>query len=415
MMSRLAAMLDRIPPPITIDDGSLLHDILSLVEGQLQIFDEDLDRIQRSHWVGFVTARDDAARLGALFGVVPAGWEPLAMFRERLLAEVAALLSGSVSVAQLTDVSERIVGGAREAFSMPAGPAPSIVEWPERVRRSPHLLARRGRLRPHDRVDLCNRGLDPTAAQVTLIGVAGGATAMPVVVNWTTRRALGWKGIVPAGGALRMTGEGAAVRAELDGEDVSADLWSTAEFGPDVVEDPAPAPLTLARGVNSISLERLGRYGGPGTDHAAFGVVKPPIDQGRFAGTDDPGSAFDESVFTTGPIAGADIHWTERSPSAFDVVVDWQVVARLPRRRPDPEGDLDALLALLQERIDRLRGSAIVGRVRQRRLEEHQRSSDRVTVISPVATEERGSSGEDRLVATDAFFDETARDRGRLT
>ena len=414
-MTRLAAMLDRIPPPIAIDEGSLLRDILALVDGQLQVFDEDLDRIQRSHWVRFVTDRGDAGQLGALFDIVPASWEPLTMFRERLLAEVAALLSGSVSVAQLTEVSERIVSGARQAFGIPGGVAPSIAEWPERVRRSPDLQARRGRLRPHDRFDVCNRGLDPASAQVTLIGVAGGATAMPVVVNWTTGRALGWNGVVPAGRSLRTAAEGTTVRAELDGEDVSAGLWSSARFVPDVVADPVPAPLTLERGVNSMSVESLGRYDGPGVDHAAFGVIEPPLDQGRFAGIDDSGSGFDTSVFTTGAIAGADIHWIERSPSTFEVVVDWGAVARVPRRRSDPDADLEALLALLQERIARLRGSAVAGRVRQRQLREEQRSYDRITVISPLATEERGSAGEDHLVATGAIFDETARSRGRLS
>lgn len=415
-MSHLSAMLDRVPPPITIEEGSLVHDLLSLVDGQLQIFDEDLDRIQRSHWVGFVTDREDAGRLGSLFDVAPADWEPLTMFRERLLAEVAALLSGSVSVAQLADVTERIVGGARQSFGMPAAAAPTIVEWPRRVRHCADLQARQGRLRPHDRVDVRNRGLDPAVANVTLIGVAGGATAMPVVVNWTTGRALGWNGIVPAGRTLNISSTGGTmVRAALDGENVSAGLWSTPEFGPDVVAHPVAEPLILERGVNTMSVESLGRYDEPGTNHAAFGVVEPPLEQGRFADAADAGSTFDDSVFTTGLVCGMDIHWTERSPSAFDVVVDWGAVARLPRRRRDPEADREDLLTLLQQRIDRLRGSAVAGRVRQQRLTEQQPMYDRVTVISPQATEERASAGDDRLLATTAQFDETTRERGRLT
>ncbi len=412
-MSRLDAMLERLPPPFAIDEGSVVRDVVSLVEAHMQVFDEDLDRIQRTHWLGSVTDIGDASRLGALVGVAPAGWEPLPMFRARLQAEVAAVLSGSVTVAELTSVTERIVSGAREAFAMPAGPAPSIEEWPVRPRHSSQLVVSHGLVRPHDRVEVRNEGLDAVPANVSLIGVAGGATAMPVVVNWTTGRAVGWRGIVPAGRTLRLLMT-AAVGADLDGDDVSDRLWSSPAFGPELVHDSEPRPLVLVRGDNTISIESLGRYDAPGTDHVAFGVTDPLLRQGRFAGRDDAGTVFDDSVFTTGPFASVDISWIERTPSVFDVAVEWGAVARVARRRTDPEGDRESLRALLQARIDRLRGAGVVGRVELRPLREVQASLDRVTVLSPAATQERASTGEDRLVATGAIFDETPRERGRL-
>ena len=152
----------------------------------------------------------------------------------------------------------------------------------------------------------------------------------------------------------------------------------------------------------------------PGTDHVAFGVTDPLLRQGRFAGRDDAGTVFDDSVFTTGPFASVDISWIERTPSVFDVAVEWGAVARVARRRTDPEGDRESLRALLQARIDRLRGAGVVGRVQLRPLREVQASLDRLTVLSPAATEEQASTGEDRLVATGAIFDETPRERGRL-
>ena len=50
-MNRLDNMLERLPPPWRIEAGSLLWRLLQIVGNQLDAFDEDLDRVQRSHWI----------------------------------------------------------------------------------------------------------------------------------------------------------------------------------------------------------------------------------------------------------------------------------------------------------------------------------------------------------------------------
>jgi len=429
--SRLEAMLERLPPPLAIDPGSVIGDLLAVVDIALACDEEDVDRIQRSHWLDQAFDVVDLGRLGALFGIPPAPWEPLAMFRARLRAEVGALLSGSVSVAQLDRAVERIMEGARQALGLRFNATADIAEFPPATRRSPDLLARHGLVRTHDRFVLTNRGLDPAPAQVALFGVAGGGTAQPVVVNRTTGQASGWRGVVPAGRVLRLRsrGPGQTVTADLDGQDVTARVWSTAAFGPGaVVEDDPARPLVLVRNDNVLAVETLARYDDPGLDHAAYGVAGPALAQGRFGtaggqgddgnggeGGDAAGTPFDDSVFVTGPVAAVDVWWTERQPAVFDVVVPWGAVARVARRRPEPEEDRRRVLELLASQVDRLRAAAVVGRVRDQRLTEtHPAATDRLAVLAPVATTEVASAGQDRLAATSGQFDVTPRDQARF-
>ena len=64
-------MLERLPPPWRIESGSLLEQFLSLISLQLETFDEDMDRVQRSHWIDTAFDRGDLEKLGALFENAP--------------------------------------------------------------------------------------------------------------------------------------------------------------------------------------------------------------------------------------------------------------------------------------------------------------------------------------------------------
>lgn len=419
-MSRLDTMLERLPAPLAIDPGSRLREVLGVVAAELAALDEDRDRIQRSHWVDHAFERDDLAGLGALFAVVPAAWEPLGLFRTRLKATVAALLRGSVTRSTLTTVLTEIVAGGQAALSSryidPAARL-ELSELPPRTRRSDDLLARRGLLRPHDRFLATNRGADAVPLAAAIVGVAGGRTVMPVIVNHTTGAALGWRGLVPAGEVLVVRGAGTAqegsVTATLDGEDVSAGLWSTSTFGPERLVDEPTRPLVLARGDNDLAFVSLARYDEPGLDAAMLGLAGSAQVQGRFAGGGDDGTVFGDAVFAQDPVVGLDAWWVERTPAAFRVTVPAGVVRRVARRRDDPEQDRDDLFRLLSGTTDRLRAAAVDGQTVPALLSDQQRAVDRVTVLG--ALPEAASPGDGQVVAVDAAFDVTPRDRSRYS
>lgn len=438
-MNRLDAMLQRLPPPYEIDEGGLVHDLLALVDLQLRIFDEEMDRVQRSHWVDHAFEMEDLAKLGALFRVAPAAWEPLGLFRTRLKATIAALLAGSVGRAQLDRVLADILIGAQATLdtryftvrrpapggppafpSDPDGPPPQarFVEFPDRVRRSVELRDRGGLLRPLDTFTITNDGIDPTDLQFALTGVPGGRTAMPVLANRGNGTAVGYRGLVPAGRVLVLRVAGDAAEASLDGSDVTDRLVTTRAFAPGPgrpeppLDDP-PLPLRLERGRNTIWFVSQARYDDPGLDAALFGVASETMHQGRYAGNGDGGGAWDGAVFFQEPAAGADAWWVERTPATFRFEIPAGAVVREAGSRPDPEQDRADLFRLLGETIGRLSAAAVSATVDPRRLSETQRAADRVTVLAPTATREDASAGRDELAATGARYDATARDRSR--
>jgi hypothetical protein len=434
-VNRLDAMLQRLPPPYAIEEGNLVRALLAVAELQLRVFDEDMDRVQRSHWVDTAFAREDLARLGALFDVPPAPWEPLRLYRARLIATVAAQLRGSVTPAQIDRVLAAILDGALDALGtryLPTGVAAPgrsrlpVTEFPPSTRRSQHLLGSGALVQPLTRFDAVNQGLGPVPAQLAIYGVPGGDTAMPVLVNRTTGHAIGWRGVVPAGRALAIRTTGGQVVATLDGEPVSELLWSTADFRAGPGRPPLPlddpvAPLLLERGANALRLITLGRYGDPGLDAAAHAVASEALRQGRWASADGTGeagptatgdgTAFDDSVFQQGPAAVLDLWWVERRSASFRVDVPAGVVSRPRGRRADPEADRDELFRLLQDTVDRLRAAAVVGVVAAVRLREEQRAADRLRVLA--AQQERASAGVDRVAASSALFDITSREESR--
>lgn len=439
-MDRLTAMLERLPPPYEIGAGSVLHQLLSVVDLQLRIFDEEMDRVQRSHWVDHAFDRGDLAKLGALFAVSPGSWEPDDLFRARLKATIVAMLQGSVTRTQLERVLVRILTGAQQALGtrymelrpvVPGGranfpdgpgadpPRAEFVEFPDRIRRSPELLDRRGLVRPLETFTVVNDGIDPTVVEMAITGVAGGRTAMPVLVNRTNGAAIGFRGLVPAGHTLVLRTGGDTVSARLEGRDVGDRVISTQAFAPgpgrpDPSLDEVARLPRLERGANTLWFISLARYDDPGLDAAMFGVAEEALHQGRFATSGvEGGGRWDDAVFFADPAAGIDAWWVERTPATFRFDIPAGVVRREAGRRADPEGDRTELFRLLGETVDRLRAAATVGTAAPVRLRETQPAADRLTVLAPISTTERGSAGEPVLVGTGMRFDTTARDESR--
>ncbi|WP_428264579.1 hypothetical protein [Haliangium sp.] len=463
-MSRLSAMLDRLPPVYQIAPGALLHQLMSLVGLHMAGFDEDMDRVQRSHWVDHAFDRQDLAGLGALFDIVPRTWEPDRLYRARLKAVIAALLRGALTRRELEQVLVRILDGAQEALgvrymgSKPAvtgaslfhtGPAPragvpAFVEFPEVRRRSGSLLERSGRLRPFDTFTVVNRSIvqDPTlhpeaqpdALKPALEGVLYGhpqrRTAAPVLVNLTNGRVVMWAGLVPCGRALALrAGDDGSLSATLDGFDVSDRLITGEGFAPD--QRPAsqahesPRVLPLEPGENRIWFFPAALFDVHGLDVGRLANARPQyllqdelytVKQGSFeeqALTAEP-VVFDAAVFHEDPAVVADMWWRERRPASFRFELPAGAV-----RRPaddsitddDRKRDTERLFTLLQETIDRLRAAAVDGQVVPIPLRERQRTASRGRAIGAARDQIRPSS---TLAAVSALFDVSPADGSRF-
>lgn len=445
-MTRLDSMLDRLPPVYRIEAGSLLYDVLALVALQLESFDEDMDRVQRSHWIDDAFDRDDLAKIGALVGMAPESWEPDPLFRARIKATLAARLQGAVTQASLELVLTRLLAAAQKSLGvrhlelLPEGPGapaifrsgpadwrqrPRFVEFPPRRRRSPGLLAIHGLVKPLDQFIVDNQGREETSLEGVIRGVAGGRTALPLLVNLTTGSAVGWEGVVRLGDDLRMSVDAhGKLVARLNDVDVSDRLYTTGAFVPQVkftpvVPDPSPTPIRLARGENRLWYLSLALYDLPSLDVAMLAMASPEQTQGVFSAKAPPGAMelaggrWDDAVFYQQPAAALDLWWNEFAPAAFRFEVPSGAVRRtVEKRGDDPEGDRTRLFALMQETVEQLRAAAVDGRVAAMPFADQQRSYDRVVVPRDVQ-HEQGSPGDDR-VGFAALFDVTAAEGSRF-
>lgn len=424
-MNRLDNMLERLPPPWRIEPGSLIWRLMQLVGNQLDAFDEDMDRVQRSHWIETAFDRVDLEKLGALFEVPALAWEPDELYRRRLLATIEARLSGAVSGEALLRVVDRLQSAADEAMATSpvlerGARRRRLVEFPAVRAFSSALRDRRGLLQPLEKVELSNQGLLPSVLQGAVFGVKGGKTCLPTLINLTTGEALCWRGKVPCGATLTLgvTGEAPALRATaaLDGVDVSDRLVSGAGFEvgkpvPLTAELPA-RPLALARGKNRLWFVPLGLFDRPGFDASVFSSPDPALLQGRYSAPGEP-VLFDQALFFQGPAVALDLWWDELRPARFDIELAAMGERREAGVRAQPELDRERLLTVLRQTVALLRAAAVDGRVRPRGLADAARSRDRLTVLRPDAGLETNPQ-ESGLAALGALFDFTARDGARF-
>jgi len=438
-MMRLDHMLDRLPPVYDVREGSLLQRFLAVIALMLAAVDEDMDRVQRSHWVDTAFDLADLAKLGAMFDVQPAAWEGIDLYRERLKAMIAARFSGAVTADVIEQVVLRILTSVRtelgdEYIALPATealgdrwmarePAQSsargrFIEFPERQMRAPGLSGSAALQQPLGRFELNNLGLDPVPLQGRVRGVAGMKTAVPVLVNLTTGGILLYADMLECGEmlALGVDGDG-LLTARIGDRDVRHKLWTGEGFVPGatfapVQPDPDVRPLMLARGRNDLWFFPLGLYDTRGLDSAVFASPRDDVRQGRYGGTDNTGTRFDRSLFTQTPAVSLDLWWQERMPAAFRIEVAAGVVRR-QRTGPgrDPETQRAQLFALLQDTVSALRAAGVDGRVVPLPLQDEQRLTSRATVVRPQReTQPLGSA----LAGVSALFDTTAVDGARM-
>ncbi len=357
-MSHLDRILDLLPAPYSVAPDSVIGQLLGTLTLELDTFDEDLGRLQRSHWIGTAERLEDAARLGELLDVPPLPWETLATYRARLLPLVAARLAGALSPGEIerfvfdylsrTERADTLdslfvppgLGGLdrEQAFGRKAAGAHfrplSLVENPERRVASQALLARGGLVPYLFRWQEDNQGLDETVAELRIVGLAGGQTAVPMLLNRTTGDLLGYRGVLRVGEVLDLSVAAAAggdrprlARAELDGRDVTARLFGGGGFSlaagwqPEKLEQGPQLPR-LVRGRNEWIYLSVGLFDTKGLDHVFFALADDELYEGVFDQT-----RFDHALFPSGPAARLAMSWVETTPATFEVRVPRYLVA----------------------------------------------------------------------------------------
>jgi hypothetical protein len=412
-------MLDLLPPPYAAAPESVVAQLLDAVALELEAAGEDVGRMRRAHWVGFVERLGDLDKLAALVGVERLPWEGLEVFRARLLALVAAHLAGALGPGDVRRFAVDYLRRAEEALDAVLVPgmagraglgaafAPdshhpgfrplALVENPPRRRRSNALLAIGGRVPYLYRFTEENRGLQETVATLTITGFGGGRSAVPVLANLTTGDLLGYRDVLRVGQRLEIgqvgDGTGRAAAATLDGEDASAKLFTMEGFElgtPFKPADLGPSPLLprMARGPNDWVFLSAGLYGVRGLDHVFFAIADAQLREGVFDQT-----FFDHSLFPSGPVAGLAMEWTELEPASFELHVPRYLVIESSERG----GHHDEIAAALRAAVGQLHAAGVRAELRLDPFLETQRQRARVRlpwVLLPPETGPAGSVGD---------------------
>lgn len=444
-MNRLDTMRDRLPPVWSSEPGTITRSLLALIATWQAAYDEDMDRVQRSHWVDTAFDLGDLSRIGALFQIAPAPWETESLYRVRLKATIAARLRGAVSRDVLEFVLVAILGGAQTALGSryadlpatagqgvsvfhtgPDGPpdTPAFVEFPIRRRRSADLLTDGALRRPLAKITLTNTGLHPTGLQGIIRGVAGKKTAVPLIANLTNGQVMVYVGMIACGQALAFgIGPEGDFTATLDGRDV-ADRFLTAEgfepggrFEP-MIPDPEPRPLRLERGENQLWFFPLALYDEPVLGTGVFALPEADLTHGRWAGKDDTVekkavTPFGKALFEQPPAVSLDLYWDESTPATFRFLIPAGIVRRETGQDVDAATERERLFVLMQDTLAALRAAGIDGRVEPRPFAETQRQADRVQVLDPTLLAETQPMGS-RLAGLSALFDLSAVDGARF-
>ena len=439
-MNRFDAMRDRLPPVWSAEEGTLTHGVLSLIAGHLAAYDEDMNRVQRSHWVDTAFDMGDLVKIGALFQIAPAPWETESLYRARLKATIAARLRGAVSRDVLEFVLVAILGGAQAALGsryadLPAGAGrgqpvfhtgpdgppdrPAFVEFPLRRRRAAQLLEQGGLLRPLAKITVDNTGLFPAALQGVIRGVKGAKTAVPLIANLTNGQVMVYRGLIACGQSLVIGLDPAGdFTAHLDGTDVSAEFTTGAGFAPGApftpaVPDPDPVPLMLERGKNQLWVLPLALYDQPSLGTGVFAMPEADIAHGRWEGDGASHPPFGKALFEQPPAMSLDLYWDERTPATFRFLIPAGVVRREEGQETDAPTERARLFTLMEETVDSLRAAGVDGQVGARPLSETQRQTDRMRVLDPTRLSETQPM-ETRLAGLSALFDTSAKDGARF-
>jgi hypothetical protein len=429
-----------LPPPYSIAADSVLQSFLQVIAADLEIYQEDLDRMRQTHWIPTIYRLADAAKLGALLDIQPFTWEHLDLYRERLLALVVARLKGSLGPNEIREFvytyllkTERaldatFVPGLQrvtldEAYQPPAARPLfrrlELEENPHRQRTSKVLADRNGNIPYLFRWSESNKGLSDTAVELNISGLLHYRTVTPVLVNLTTGSLLGFAGRIPFGQTLTITRaepdaplEDRTLKATLDGNDVTHLLFSVEGFELGVPfskqqQEPKPLLPGLKRGSNEWIFLSVGMFDIRGLDRFFFSMASQELREATFDET-----TFDNSLFPSGPIAKLEMTWMETEPACFELHVPKYMVIESSIMTSEPVHDEVALA--LELSIDGLRAAGVKAQVRFVPFKEVQRQRVHARIPWKVLDPEKGPTGETRLVELGGRFGESTLDQSRF-
>lgn len=438
-MTALDRLLDLLPPPYTAAPDSVLAALLDLFALEIEVVQEDLDRVRRTHWIGQAYRFEDARKIGALCGIAPLPWETLETYRARLLPLIEARLAGALGPAEIREfvhdylcAAERAlestfvqglatVGGPVEAYRDPPKKPlfrPLVLrEFPLRERRSKGLADRGGLVPVLFRWSETNRGLEDCVPSFRITGVGGRRTAIPLLANLGTGDMILFADRLLAGAELEIVpdpgGDGRDARATLDGADVTDKLRSVSGFTLGIPfsaaeYDSTPRLPPLPRGENHWMFLSVGLYDARGLDRFFFALAEADLREGVFDQT-----RFDHALFPSDALARIEMSWTEREPASFEVDVPRTIVEE-PAGAPAEARPHKLVAAALESAIGSLHAAGVRAAVRFVPFVETQtqRVWHRLQWIG--LDSERGSAGANETLELGFHFEETGLGRGRF-
>lgn len=370
-MSKLDVILSRFPDFYEAQDPQkLLYGVLSALAAPLERLDRQLIEAMWSHWPRRAQDIQDLEQIAALYGVRRFDGEPRERFRQRLLALVRILLTGTATPGALLQVAAATLGlDVWDASGQPQLSPGSIANAtlaPVTGRTQPLTLVETPWQAIEPEAVACVNGqrlgfhqddFAPVVPTLVVTGV-GERTVEPLVVNLTSGQAIGYLGNVPDGQRLVIRPDGTA---RLDGRDVSERLYALqggfydrdafdqararlvrrqprAAFGlrgldgPDFLFAGQPTAVQTPRlpvGDSEWAVTAtIGRFGRTAFGRAVWDAPDPQVfQQGRFAVT-----PWDGSLFTLAPSLHLALRWQERERAVCELRVPWELVQRGPDR-----------------------------------------------------------------------------------
>jgi hypothetical protein len=431
-VSVVGRLRDLLPPPLTVDAASVLMQLLDVIALEAEAAHEDLERVRQTHWIRTTSRLEEAEKIGVLVDIPRLPGEGLELYRERLLAMAVARLRGATGAREIRRflydylvAAEKALGATfvagltgtpferayASSAERPLYRPLQLVENPVRRRVSPVLAARR-HLAPYlFRWTETNQGLDDTCAELDIRGLFGGRTAVPVVVNLTSQELIGFRDVLRFGQRLRIRlaegsdGVARVAAATIDGHDVTHKTFSVAGFRPGVPFgegdlDPAARLPRLVRGPNEWIFLSVAHFDIKGLNRAFLAIADDRLYEGVFDET-----AFDDSLFPSGPLAWLSLEWDETEPAAFEAGVPRSVVVEPAGAAAEPPYEL--IERGVTDAMRRLHAAGVRGGVRFHPFVERQPQQERFELPFRVFDPERGPAGSDRGATIGGRFGET--------
>lgn len=348
-----------------IDRRKLLYHVVDVIASRLQEIENDMVSVMKSHWIEAAEDIDDLEKIAALYGIEREDYEDLEQFRTKIKDIIRLYLSGPGTVPSIIEFIaialrkykveiERDEDGNVEIIYPVDGNvfrSRSRIYFDDgedyiEIYENPKIEKsyRKSTVLHGETWFMRNRGFFGYYPEITFYGYDL-RTINPILFNRSMGHAIGFKGIIPENGELKMKAnkEGYLESAELDGRDVKNRIffikgsqfdrcefdkarfaiyepkWASNEIGCEQslkVEENPPIPIPSFPVGESEWEFRIAksRFDCSRFNEAAFTLRDEPV--GIFNLT-----VFNKSVFLTDPSAGLEMKGEEHQRAMFEVIL----------------------------------------------------------------------------------------------